>query len=108
MDGQILTIIAAAVLSLALEYLPGVRVWFDGLTPAQKRQVNGLGVVAIAAAVFGLGCWPALSLPGWFPAVPCTQGGAWEMIAAVAVALGVNQGVHSLTKRPEADTVSAE
>jgi len=31
--------------------------------------------------------------------VGCTQAGAWEMVAAVAVALGVNQGVHLLTKK---------
>ena len=99
MNGQILTIISAALLSIILEYVPKVKDWFGKLTAAQKKQVNGLGVILIALVIFGLGCWQALELPGWFPVVGCTQAGAWEMVAAVAVALGVNQGVHLLTKK---------
>jgi len=51
-------VIAAALLSIVLEWFPGVAGWFAGLTPARRAGINALLVALISiVAVLGNCYW---------------------------------------------------
>lgn len=88
--------IVATIVSLALEWFPGLRVWWDGFTEAQKRGIMA-GAVALVSVVTVVGncyVWGGTCPANW---------GAWltEVLLTFLAAAAVNQGVHRLTKRPE-------
>lgn len=89
-----LSAIAGMVLSLALEYVPGIAGRYEGLTAVQKRLVMLLLLVLSAAALFGLSCADLVLY------VECTARGVLELLGMIGVAIGVNQGTYLLTKKP--------
>ena len=87
-------LIFSALLSLLLEWLPGLRTWFEALTPAKKATVNALGVALVATvSVLGACYW-------WGDTCPEST---WQTIGNIflmaLLGIGTNQGVHLLTKR---------
>jgi hypothetical protein len=99
MTAETLSIIAAAVLSLAFGYIPGLRKVYEPLQPEQKQAVMALLLLGVVLAAFGLACagWLALLSPDL--AITCDQAGAAELVRALFLALAVNQGVHQISKR---------
>lgn len=83
----------AAALALFLEYFPGFSTWYETLD-RQWKALIAMGILVAAALV----------LAGW----SCANGevcyySSWEgvvqLVGIIAVALGVNYGVHAHTKR---------
>lgn len=91
-----LSAIAGMLLSLGLEYIPGIAPRYAALDSVQKRLTMLVLLVLTAGALFGLGCAELVVY------VACTTKGAFELVGMIAVAIGVNQGTHSLTKRQTA------
>lgn len=88
-----LSALAGMLLSLALEYVPGIAGRYEVLTAVQKRLVMLLLLVASAGALFGLSCADLVAY------VECTARGGLELVGMIGVAIGVNQGTHRLTKK---------
>lgn len=93
-----LTAIASALLSLGLEYLPKVDVWYDSLTSKQKKQVMGVLLIVAALGAYFASCYTP------FIVVACSEQGFWETIQTLATAflmggIPVSQGIHKLTKK---------
>lgn len=96
MTPEQLALIAGAVLSLLFSYIPGLKNWFEGLSPEYKRLFMA-GVLLVAAlALFGGSC---LNLWGYFV---CSWLGLWEAVKLWLLAVAANQtiylvspGVHS-------------
>ena len=86
-------VIAAALLSIVLEWFPGVASWFAGLTPARRAGINALLVALISVvAVLGNCYW-------WGDVCPAD---VWDavgdiLIVALLAAAG-NQAVHAMTR----------
>lgn len=93
MDNLTISAIAAALLSLGMEYIPGIAPRYAALTETQKKLTMLILLVVTSGALFGLSCADVLGY------VECTAQGGYELVGQILVALGVNQGVHKLTKR---------
>lgn len=93
---EILVGFAAGALSVIFEYVPGLAPWYDKLAPEYKRLMMLGLLVAVALAVYGISC------AGWVEAVTCDQLGVVQLGWMVLVAIGINQGVHRIGKKPEA------
>lgn len=85
--------IIAAVLSLALDYFPGLAAKWDALSVAAKRQWSAVFAVLIVVAVFGLTCANIVTSN-----LICSTAGAWDAIANVIYVFVVGQGIHAGTK----------
>ena len=87
-------LIFTALLSLALEWLPGVSTWFAALTPAKKTSINALGVTLVSIISVVGGCY-------WWGSV-CPEN-VWQAIGNVLLlgllGMATNQGVYQATKR---------
>lgn len=86
--------IVAVIVSLLLEWFPGLRAWWDGFSEAQKRGLMAL-IVAVVSIVVVLGnCY------WWGDTCPADWAAFLrEILLAFLAAAAVNQGVHLLTKR---------
>lgn len=85
--------IVAALVSLALDYFPGLAAKYDALSVAAKRQIAAVLAVVITAAVFGLTCQKLVTSN-----LVCSYSGAWNAVADVIYVFMVGQGVHAGTK----------
>jgi hypothetical protein len=88
--------IIAAVLSLLLDYFPGVAAKFDALSVAAKRQLVAVFAVAIVGVVFALTCTDIVTSN-----LVCSTAGAWDAISNIIYVFVIGQGVHAGTKPTE-------
>jgi len=96
---EALTGIAAAILALAFEYIPGLESRYGKLIPQHKALTMGGLLLLSAAIIFGLGCGNVLDA-----GMTCDTQGAFDMFLVFLVSAGVNQGVFLLIKkRPPVD-----
>lgn len=86
----------AVLLSLVLEWFPGLKPRWDLLSEAQKRGLMAAAVAVISVVVVLGNCywWGEVCPEKW-------TGALLDIFMAFIVAAGVQQGVHRLTKRPE-------
>lgn len=87
-------LIFAALLSVSLEWLPGLSAWFAKLTPAKKTSINALGVTLVSViSVVGACYW-------WGDTCPDSM---WQAIGNILLlgllGMATNQGVYQATKR---------
>ncbi len=88
-----LSAIAGVVLSLVLEYVPGVAGWY-GKLEATKKRLTVLGLLFVTAGVaYGLSCVAVLDK------FVCSGGGAWEAFLVFIAAVVANQAIHLVVKR---------
>lgn len=91
-----ISIIASALLSLALNYIPGLDTVWAGLD-SKKKQLWIIGLMfLIVAVVFGLNCAKLFSK--YIPATTCDLVGAQDAFVAFLLAWAVGQGVNNGTK----------
>jgi hypothetical protein len=87
-------VLAAALLSIVLEWFPGVAGWWAALTPARRAGVNALLVALISViSVVGNCVW-------WGSTCPAdTWGAIGEILVVALLAAAGNQAVHAMTRR---------
>ena len=85
--------LASAILALALEYLPPFAGWYGQLSEGYKRLVMVGLIAGVVGGAFGLSCAGMLSV--WV----CSWAGAFAAVKVFLLAIGVNQGVHFISKR---------
>jgi len=85
--------IIASVLSLMLDYFPGLAAKWDGLSVAAKRQWSAVFAFVIVGGLFGLTCAKVVSTN-----LVCTGAGAWEALSGILYVFVIGQGVHAGTK----------
>jgi uncharacterized protein YacL len=85
--------IIAALLSLLLDYFPGLAAKYDALSVATKRQIAAVSAVLIVGLVFGLTCTNIVTSN-----LTCTPAGAWDAISNIIYVFVIGQGVHQGTK----------
>jgi len=90
---EFLMMFAAALISVAFDWFPGLRTWFDPLTDGQKRALTSGLVVVSAFLIYGLGCAGLLS-----GAPACSKDGLLELFPVIVTAIAIVQGVHLGTK----------
>ena len=93
MEVSAISAIAGILISLVLEFIPGVEGWYAKFTPQQKRLVMLGSLFLVVAGAFGLSCANLLE------AFACSGDGAWTAVLAFVAALVANQSVHLLLKR---------
>ena len=90
MEAELIIYLASAALSLAFEYFPRLEGWYNRLAD-KYQQLIMLGLLTLAvAAAFGASC---LGLDSWYV---CDQGGLFQALKDLLVAIGINQGVFKL------------
>lgn len=97
MTAELLTSLAAILLSLLFAYLPGLETWYARLDGAAKRLLMLALLALTAAGAFGLGCttWgPLLGVN-----LTCDQPGAAGLAQAFILALIANQSTYLLAVR---------
>jgi len=85
--------IIATLLSLALDYFPGLAAKWDALSVAAKRQWSAVFAVVIVGGLFVLTCYSIVSTN-----LVCTRTGAWDAISSIIYVFIIGQGVHAGTK----------
>lgn len=95
MDGNLLMVVAGAILSLLFGYVPGLREWFEAQTPVRKAQVMAGLLLAAALAVFLGACYTP-----WQWGVTCDQAGFWQLVELFFAALVANQAVYLIAVKP--------
>ena len=89
-----LTAIAAGLLSIGLEYIPGIAPRYAQLSPQGKKLTMLVLLVGSVAGLYGLSCADVLAY------VECSTKGLLELGGMLVTAITANQGVHLLTKKP--------
>ncbi|MCC7130912.1 MAG: hypothetical protein IT297_11000 [Anaerolineae bacterium] len=96
MTPELLSAIAAALLSLAASYLPGFAGWYEKLDSTAKR-LTMLGLLAAtAAAAYGLACAGYGERLGL--ALTCDAAGLETLIRSFGAALAANQSAYLITR----------
>lgn len=87
-------VLAAALLSLILEWFPGLAGWWAGLSPAKRAGINALLVALISVvSVLGNCYW-------WGDVCPADLWAAvGEILVVALLAAAGNQAVHLMTRR---------
>ena len=87
-------LLASALLSILLEWIPPFRAWFEALTSARKAGIVGTFVFLLSLlSVYGACNWWGTVCPeNWW----ATLG---ELVSVWVISLAGGQGVHLLTKR---------
>lgn len=83
----------AALLSLLLDYFPGLAAKYDALSVATKRQIAAVLAVVIVGLVFGLTCTNIVSSN-----LTCSTAGAWDALSNIIYVFVIGQGIHAGTK----------
>lgn len=94
MSANELAVYAGIVLSLLLAYAPKLREWYDAKSGAEKAQIMGGLLVAVALGVFGLSCAKVYLL------VECSAQGAQELFGYLVAALIANQSTFMIGVKP--------
>jgi hypothetical protein len=92
---EVLVGFAAGLLAVLFEYVPGLSGWYDKQRDEHKRLLMLGLLVLVCAVVFAVGC------AGYLDTVSCDQAGVLQLLWMLGIAIGVNQGVHRIGKRPE-------
>jgi len=90
---EVLTGLSAALLALLFEYVPGLSGWYAALIPQYKKLTMAGLLLLVALVVFGLSCG------GYIDGPTCDDRGAMDLLWMLAIAVGINQGTHSISKR---------
>ena len=91
MTPEIIAAIVGFVVSIALEYIPVFKDWYNGLPDSQQKLFAlGVGFVVVFGA-FGLGC-AGLLAPYW----ACDGVGAWAAFLAWIAYVLANQASYAL------------
>ena len=93
-SSEILTAVAAILLSLVLNYVPGLNVKWAALAKEAKQLVMLLLITIVAAASLGLSC--AGLFQSYF-SIPCTQAGAEFLVVQWIIAAVANQTIYKLS-----------
>jgi hypothetical protein len=88
------TMIAAALISLLVEWSPGVDVWWHALSETKKKQLMAAAVMLLSAGSVGVQC-AAKNCPAdpW--------GTLGNVILVFLLSAGAQQGIHRLTRRSD-------
>jgi hypothetical protein len=98
-----LSMVAGAVVSVALGYLPGLAGWYGGRSGQEKALINLALVAVIAGSAMAVSCaglgaeW--LALTGVTGPI-CNQQGAWTLVRMVLAGLMGNTGAYVAIVRP--------
>ena len=92
-NAAFLTATAAAILALLFDYAGGLAEWYDQLSDIQQRQLMGGLLLLVAVGVFLGQCFNI-----FVTNLACTQTGAMDLLYQFLLAVGINQGVHMMTK----------
>lgn len=88
-----LVTIVSGLLSLVLDYAPGIAARYEALSVAQKRGVALLIAVIIVVGSFGLTCYNIVNTN-----LLCSPRGAWDALSNIIYVFAVGQGFHAGTK----------
>lgn len=86
---EILVATSAAVLAWLFDWFPGLAKWFDKFAAGQKRGFMAAMILIVAIIAFVINCDGVIA---------CIWANGWDLTYLVLLAIGINQGVHLLTK----------
>lgn len=86
---------AGALLSLALNYIPGLNAKFAALSSEAKSGIVALSLIVLSALIAGSSCL------GWWVWLPCDKNGLLKLAECLFFALAANQGVYKLSPQTE-------
>lgn len=88
-----LTVFVAGIISLLFNYFPYLAGWYDKFSEIAKQQIMGALMILTIVVIFIGKCY------GLFETnLICSTQGAFDALYNLFLAIGVNQGVHTMTK----------
>jgi hypothetical protein len=87
------TMIAAAVISLLVEWSPRISLWWHALSETKKKQLMAAAIMILSIGSVGVKCAYYKSCP----ADPLARVG--NIVLIFLLSAGAQQGLHRLTKR---------
>ena len=95
---EFLAYLLAGLVAVLFDWFPGLMTWFGNLSELKKRQFMGVLLGVIVLLIFGGSCWGIFT-----SGFTCDKLGFASLVQVYLIAVGVNQGLHLLTK-PSKDT----
>ncbi len=89
---EFLSYLLAALTAVVFDWFPGVNAWYTALANGQKKSIMAATLAILIAIVFGLGC------AGVLAGMSCDKNQVAALVQVYMIAIGINQGVHLLTK----------
>ncbi len=89
---DLLSYLLAGLLAVIFDWFPGLSGWFATLSAIKKQQLIGALLLVIVGVIFALGC------SGVLGGLTCDKAQVAELVKIYLVAIGINQGVHTLSK----------
>ena len=103
MTPEVLSSVAAIILSLLFSYWPGLNTWYAAQTEARKKLLMLGMTITVAAGAFALSCGDLLfDLFG--VSLACSQESAVALVRAIIWAVVANQSTYMLTPQSQAVT----
>ncbi len=93
MSVELISASAGILISLILEFVPGVSPWYTKFSAQQKRLGVLVALFVVVAGAYGLSC------AGVFGFFACNSDGGWEALTAFIAALVANQSAHLVLKK---------
>ncbi len=98
---DLLAYIFAGLAAVLFDWFPGLSTWYGNLSELKKRQVMGAVLVVVLGIIYGGVCVKVFTSQ-----ISCDATGLAALVQVLLISLGINQGVHLLTK-PESKIVPA-
>lgn len=95
---ELLAMVAGAILSLGLSYIPGLNSWYAGLAEDVKKFIMLVLLAVASIGVLAVSCAPLLGMVF----VECTTAGAVQVLVVFIAALIANQSVHRISPQVKA------
>jgi hypothetical protein len=89
---ELLSYLLAGLVAILFDWFPVLNAWYGDLSSLKKQQIMAGMLAVIVAVIYGLGC------AGILGGMTCDQGQIAVLVKIYFVAIGVNQGMHMLTK----------
>ncbi len=90
---ELLLLVWGFLLSIILEYLPGVAPWYHKKNPQWKRFIQLIGLALMSVLVVALACTDVLG------GIACSRGGVIEVVFVFLLSLATNQTTHLAIKK---------
>jgi pilus assembly protein Flp/PilA len=90
---EFLSYLLAGLVAILFDWFPWLAAWFDGISELKKKQVMAGLLLVVVLVIYGGICGQVFSTD-----YACDKAGFASLFEVFLISVGINQGIHALTK----------
>lgn len=90
---EFLSYLLAGLIAILFDWFPGLAAWFDDISELKKKQVMAGLLLIVVLIIYGGICGQIFTTT-----YTCDKAGFASLFEVFLIAVGINQGIHALTK----------